>query len=89
MATDPAIKQEATDILGSVFRGIGNRARGEEVGQVGSVDIGGLVGQVQEFVSMPIDLATLFLDMSVDLAKMVLEALEEAGFILVKGMTPL
>jgi hypothetical protein len=89
MATDPAVRQEAESVLGSVFRGLGNRARGEEVGQVGNVDIGGLIGQVEEFVSMPMDLATLFLDMSVDLTKMILNALEEAGFILVKGMTPL
>lgn len=89
MATDPQVRHEAGDLLGSLFRGIGNNARGEQVGQVGGVELSGLLGDVQEFVSMPMDLAVLFLDMSVELAELVLKTLEEAGYVLVKGMTPL
>jgi hypothetical protein len=48
-----------------------------------------MAGQLEEFMTMPLDLAMVFIDMSVQLTDAVLSALEEAGVVLVKGLTPL
>ena len=50
---------------------------------------GGLTKEIEEFLAMPLDLTMVFLDMSVSLTEMILQTLEEAGVILVKGMTPM
>lgn len=86
---DPEMRMEAKETLAGLFKGVGQRAQGQRPEPVGGLELEGLLGQVQEFVSMPMDLAVLFLDMSVDLAELVLETLEQAGYILVKGATPL
>jgi hypothetical protein len=80
-------RDQALDTLAGLFRRIGtaNNPQPPEGGDA----ISGMLGQVEEFVSMPMDLAVIFLNMSVELAELVLTALEEAGFTLVKGMTPL
>ena len=83
MATDPAVRKEAHGVIQNLFQGIGN-ARKEEDPTV----LGGLAGQLEEFMSMPMDMAMIFLNMATDLTEMILKSLEEAGITLVKGLTP-
>lgn len=93
MAIDPGVRQDAAGHLMSLFQGIG-KAR-QDVNQNRTPAAGGLAGlgsmasQLQEFMEMPINVAEIFLNMSVQLTEMVLTALEEAGFELVKGLTPM
>jgi hypothetical protein len=84
MATDPGVRTEAEGILGNLFHSIGQHAQGQSPGVAG-----GLLGQFQEFVEMPMELAQVFLDMGVQLTELVLRSLEEGGIILTKGLTPL
>jgi hypothetical protein len=97
---DPGVRGEAQGRLIDLFRGIGQErtSRGPDGDGGGSGGGGGggggllgdgLLEDVEEFMTMPLDLAVIFLDMSVELAELVLKSLEEAGFTLVKGLTPL
>ena len=79
--TDPGVRQEAHGILSGLFSHIGQQDSG------GSSS--GMLGQITEFVEMPMELAQIFLNMSTQLAELVLKSLEEAGIALVKGMTPM
>ena len=83
--TDPGVRQEAHGLLSGLFSHLGQSA-GSGGSQGGS---GGLMGQVTEFIEMPLELAQLFMGMSAQLAEMVLKTLEEGGMILVKGLTPM
>lgn len=82
--TDPAVRQDAHGVLQGLFSHIGSKGQ-----QGGGSAIGGMAGQLEEFLTMPIDVAQIFLNMSVQLTELVLTSLEEAGITLVKGMTPL
>ena len=83
MNQDPAVRREAAGHLNALFQGIGN-ARSEADPTV----LGGLAGDFEEFMSMPMDMALIFLNMATDLTELVLRSLEEAGIVLVKGLTP-
>lgn len=83
--TDAAVRNEASSIIEGLFRNIG-RAN-QDAGAANQ--LGGLGVQLAEFIAMPGDLAVLFMDMSVDLTKMILESLEQAGIILVRGLSPM
>jgi hypothetical protein len=83
MNQDPGVRREAAAHLTALFQGIGN-ARQESDPTV----LGGLAGDLEEFMSMPLDLAMIFLNMATDLTELVLRSLEEAGIVLVKGLTP-
>lgn len=85
MPTDPATRQEAHSRLVDLFQGIGHHAQGNPSA---APDLGGMIGQVEEFLSMPVDLARIFVTMAIDLTDAVLSSLEEAGFVLVKGLVP-
>ena len=84
MNQDPAVRDEAAGILSGLFSHIGET---RQAGQPPSA-LGGLGLQLEEFMTMPLDLAVVFLDMSVQLTELVLKSLEEAGIVLVKGLTP-
>lgn len=83
---DQAVRQDAHGHLAALFQGLGHARQEQDPSVLGNL---GLVGQIEEFVSMPMDLAMIFINMSTQLAEMVLASLEDAGFTLVKGMTPL
>jgi hypothetical protein len=85
---DPAVRQEAHGHLMSLFQGLGNANREQDPSVLGNVGLGGMAGQLEEFMSMPMDMAMVFLNMAVQLTDLVLSSLEEAGIILVKGITP-
>lgn len=80
---DPAVRREAAGILDGLFQGMGN-ARKEEDASV----LGGLGGDLQEFLTMPLELAEIFVGMSAQMAELVLKSLAEAGFVLVRGLMP-
>lgn len=84
MRQDPEVRQEAHGILSGLFRHVGES---RQTGEVPSA-LGGLGLQLEEFMSMPLDLAMIFMNMSVELTELVLRSLEEAGIVLVKGLTP-
>jgi hypothetical protein len=84
---DQAVRQEAHGRLSDLFQGLGHARAENDPSALGS--LGGIAGQLQEFLEMPMELATIFINMSTQLAEMVLKSLEEAGFTLVKGMTPM
>jgi len=85
MRQDPQVRQEAGGILEGLFRHIGES---RQSGQPPSA-LGGLGVQLEEFMSMPLDLAVVFMNMATDLTELVLQSLEEAGIILIRGMTPM
>jgi hypothetical protein len=78
---DPAVRSEAHSVLSDLFNQIG--------GQAGTGGSGGLLSQFSELLEMPMELAQIFTQMSVQLAELVLRSLEEAGMTLVKGLTPM
>lgn len=83
MSQEPAVRREAAGHLTALFQGLGNARREED-----PTALGGLAGDLEEFLAMPMDLASIFLDMSVQLTELVLNSLESAGIVLVKGLTP-
>lgn len=89
MNQDPQVRQEAHGVLAGLFNRIGGQSGPRDGGSGGVGDLGGALGQIEEFISLPTDLARLFLEYAVELTDATLTALEEAGFILVKGLTPL
>lgn len=84
MNQDPVVRREAAGILEGMFRTVGES---RQSGQPPSA-LGGLGLDLQEFMAMPLDLAVVFMNMAVDLTELVLKSLEEAGYVLVKGLTP-
>jgi hypothetical protein len=82
MSTDPQVRQQAHGVLEGLFSRIGGQGAGDGAG-------GALGGQLVEFMEMPVDLARIFVDMSVQLTDLVLTSLEEAGIVLVKGLSPM
>lgn len=81
---------EPRDLLADLFRTVGRRARGEDAPIAESTGLGGgMVGQIEEFITMPLDLATLLIDSGTEMAELVITTLAEAGYIVVKGATPL
>lgn len=85
MTQDPQVRREAHSVLSGLFRSIGQRSSGQAPADD---QFAGLLGEIEEFVAMPADLARIFLTMAVELTDATLTALEEAGFVLLKGLTP-
>ena len=83
MNQDPGVRSEAAGHLTALFQGLGN-ARQEQDPTV----LGGLAGDLEEFMSMPMDMAMIFLNMATQLTELVLTSLDDAGIVLVKGLTP-
>lgn len=83
---DPRVRSEAKDRLASLFGAMG-RAPEDQGSALGGL-AGGLGGQLVEFVEMPLELAAIFAGMGVEIAEAVLTSLAEAGYVLVKGLTP-
>lgn len=83
---DPQIRSEASSHLTSFFQQLGQARQQNDPNLVSG--LGGATEQLREFMSMPLDLTMLFANMSVELVEMILTSLEQAGFILVRGMTP-
>lgn len=82
-AQDPQVRQAASSHLTALFQGLGNARREED-----PTVLGGMAGDLEELMMMPMDLAQIFLDMSVQLTELVLNSLESAGIVLVRGLTP-
>lgn len=91
MQQDQGVRQEAHGVLQGLFSRLGGQGGGGGQGSGGGGGgdvLGGMAGQLEEFVAMPMELTKIFLDMSVQLTDLVLTSLEEAGIVLVKGLTP-
>lgn len=88
---DAEVRSEATNVLAELFQNVGRQAQGQGQpdqgggGMLGGIDI---AQELQEFATMPVELAVLFMDMSVELAELVLTTLLKAGYTLAKGLTP-
>lgn len=89
MTQDPQVRQEAHGVLSGLFSRIGGQSGVRDAGGGAGPGLGGALGQLEEFVSMPADLARLFLEYAVELTDATLTTLEDAGFVIVKAMTPL
>ena len=85
MRQDPDVRREAEGVLDSLFSSIGRASQDSGAANM----LGGLGGELTEFITMPAELAEIFVSMSMDLTKMVLESLAEAGIVLAKGLTPM
>lgn len=84
---DPQVFSAAREHLGGLFTGLGQaRQSGGDTGLIGGLN---LAEEFAEFLQMPLELAQLFAEMGFDIADMVLKSLAEAGYILVKGLTPM
>lgn len=83
MRQDPQVRQTAASHLHALFSGIGNARREDD-----PTVLGGMAVDLEEFMSMPLDMAVIFLNMATDLTELVLNSLESAGIVLVKGLTP-
>ena len=82
---DPQVRAEAASHLTTLFQGLGHMGGGQAT--TGGA-LGGLTTQLTEFMEMPLELAQIFMNMAVQLTELVLTSLEQAGFALVKGLTP-
>lgn len=82
-----ADRQEALGLLSSRFREVGQRRVADDQEGLGSM-LEGLSGEFTEFLNMPLDLARIFINMGLEMAELAISTLEEAGFVLVKGLTP-
>lgn len=80
--------REPRDVLADLFGRLGRRDQEGQAGE-GGLDLGGIGEQFTEFLSMPLDLTTLLIERSTDMAELVLATLAEAGYVVVKGTTPL
>ena len=84
MRQDDQVQEQARSVLSGLFRNIGEA--NQDGGSASA--LGGLGGELAEFILMPAELAEIFVSMSTDLAEMVLTSLAEAGLVLVRGLTP-
>lgn len=82
MNQDPAVRDEAAGVLSGLFRHLGS---GGTQPTAGGLDVG---GQFAQLLEMPVELANIFLNMSVQLTELVLRSLEEAGIVLARGLMP-
>lgn len=87
MAVAEVSREEARNHFTSLFQSVGQAPR-DQGGQLGGLLSGGAGEQLMEFVQMPLDLAQIFGEMAFGLTELVLESLAEAGWTLVKGLTP-
>lgn len=83
MTTDPTTRSDAAGVLHGLFTHLGSGGS-----QPPPTALSGLGLQLEQFVAMPIELANIFMNMSVQLTELVLTSLEEAGITLVKGLSP-
>jgi hypothetical protein len=86
MTQDPQVRDRAVGILEGLFHHVGS---GGTQPVPGGVNLGGMAVQLEQFFNMPMELASIFLTMATDLTQMILTSLEQAGIVLVEGLTPL
>lgn len=89
MTQDPQVREQAHGILSGLFAGLGQHAQGQQPQAPAGLNVDWMLGQFSEFVEMGPELARIFTDMAFELTDLVLKALEEAGIVLVKGLTPM
>jgi hypothetical protein len=82
---DPQVRDRAADVLSGLFRHLGSG--GTDPVPAG-LNLGGMGKQVEQFIAMPIELANIVLNMSTQLTELILTSLEQAGVVLVEGLTP-
>lgn len=85
MSQDPQVRDEAAGVLSGLFRHLGS---GGSQPAPGGLDIGGMGQQFVELLEMPVELANVFLNMSVQLTELILRSLEDAGIVLARGLMP-
>lgn len=85
---DPDVYNEARGILSGLFAHVGRQGGGGVPRGGGPAAPAGAIAELEEFLTMPVDLARIFTEMAMDLADVTLTALSEAGIVLVKGLTP-
>ena len=78
---------EPRDVLAGLFERIGQAKQQE--GDSALAGLGAFGEQFTEFISMPLDLAVLLVERSTEMAELVLATLLKAGYVVVKGTTPL
>lgn len=83
MTTDPGTRNQAASTLHGLFSHLGSGGN-----QPAPTPLSGLALQAEQFFTMPIELANIFMNMSVQLTELVLTSLEEAGITLVTGLMP-
>lgn len=88
MNQDPQVRQAAAGHLTALFQGLGHARQEQDPSVLGNLG-GGLGQQLEEFLSMPLDMAMVFINMSTQLTELVLTSLEDAGLILVRGLSPM
>jgi hypothetical protein len=85
MSQDPRVRDEAVGVLSGLFRHLGSG--GTQPAPAG-LNLGALGTQFEQLVEMPVELANVFLNMSVQLTELILRSLEEAGIVLARGLSP-
>lgn len=86
MNQDPAVRDHAAHTLQMLFQHLGS---GGTQPTPAGVNLGGMALQVEQFFNMPVELASIFLAMATDLTQLVLQSLEQAGIVLVEGLSPI
>jgi hypothetical protein len=85
--TDAQARQMAVSNLTDLFGRLGRAAQsGGTENPLGG--LGNLGEQFTQFLEMPIDLTNIFVNMGTQMAELVVSSLEQAGVVLVKGLTP-
>lgn len=88
MQTESAARQAASSALQALFSALGDRASGADPladsGVLGDLG-GGTVGDLSEFLAMPVELAAIFSSMGGQLTELSLQVIERAGVALVEG----
>lgn len=87
MDTDPQARQSAVDAVSAMWQNIGHSTQNQDSGLLGGLG-GGLGQQLTEFVNMPMEMAQIFINMAVQIAELTITSIEEAGVVLVKGLSP-
>jgi hypothetical protein len=82
---NPLTRDRAAGVLSGLFHHLGSKG-GAPAPE--GVNLGGMATQLEQFVNMPVELAQVFLGMATDLTELVLTSLEQAGIVLVEGLTP-
>lgn len=85
MTQDPQVRDQAAGVLSGLFRHLGS---GGSQPAPGGLNLGAMGTQFEQLVEMPVELANIFLNMSVQLTELILRSLEEAGIVLAKGLSP-
>jgi hypothetical protein len=85
--SDSGVRDEARAVLGQTFGNLGHAIQGQTTDPLGGL-AGSLGTQIEQFLQMPIELAQIFTSLGMQMADLVLTALEEAGIVLARGLMP-